>query len=57
MFMCCTGTFDSIVGRKQAKYVIWQLIYELCISYELYKGNVKFMNFLASIVFNESHGV
>ena len=23
MFMCCSGTFYSIVGRKQAKYVIY----------------------------------
>ena len=36
MFMCCSGAFDSIVGRKQPKYVIWELIYELCIGYELY---------------------
>ena len=39
--MCCIGTFDSGVGRKQAKYVIWELIYELCIGYELYEGNIK----------------
>ena len=42
MFMDYIGTFDSIVGRKEDEYVIWELIYELCISYELYKENIKF---------------
>jgi len=42
MFMCFSGIFDSIVVKKQAKYVIWELIYELCICYELYNGNMKF---------------
>ena len=40
--MCYSGTFDSIVGRKQVKYVTWELIYELCLYYELYTGNIKF---------------
>ena len=40
MVMSCIGTFDSIVGRKQAKYVIWELISELCIGYEFYKGTI-----------------
>jgi len=38
MFMCSIGTFDFIVGRKQAKYVISELIYELRVSYEFYRG-------------------
>ena len=43
MFMCCCiGAFDSTVGRKEAKYIIWELICELCSCYELYKGNIKF---------------
>ena len=33
--------FVSSVGRKEDEYVIWKLIYELCISYELLKGNIK----------------
>ena len=41
MFMWCSGTFDSVVARKQAKYVTWELIYEFCICYELYKRNIK----------------
>jgi len=41
MFMYCVGTFDYIVGRKQGKYVIWELHYELCFGYELYKGTIK----------------
>jgi len=47
MLMCCIGTFDSIVGRKQAKYVIWDLIYELCIGYELYNGSIKFYELIS----------
>ena len=42
MVMYCSGTFHSIMGRKLAKYVIWELIYELCICYELYKENIRF---------------
>jgi len=45
MFMDCIGTFHSIVGRKEDVYVIWELIYELYLSYELYKGSIKFMSF------------
>ena len=37
----CIGTF-SVVGRKEDEFVIWEHIYELCISYELYKENIKF---------------
>jgi len=47
MFTTCIGTFGYIVGRKENDYVIWGLIYELCISYELYKGNVKFYEFIS----------
>ena len=54
MFMCCSGTFDSIVGSKQAKYVIWELIYKSCICYELYKENIKLYELLAPIEFNYS---
>jgi len=39
--MCCIGTFDSIVGRKEAKYVTRELIYELCIYYGLFREHVK----------------
>ena len=42
MFMKCIGTSDSIVERKQDDYVNWELVCELCIIYELYKGNIKF---------------
>ena len=57
--MCCIGTFDSIMEKqkKQAKFVIWELIYELCIVMNFTKKMSSFMNSLASIVFNDSHGV
>ena len=41
MFMCCIGIFDSILGRKEAKYVIWELIYELRICYGLHGDHAK----------------
>jgi len=41
MFMSCIGTFGSIVERKEDENVIWELIYELHISYELCKENTK----------------
>ena len=41
MFMSCIGTCSSLVGGKEAKYVIWELACELCISYEFYKGTLK----------------
>jgi len=41
MLMKCIGTFGFIVGRKENEYVTWEVIYELCISYEIYKGNIK----------------
>ena len=47
MFMCCIGAFDSIMGGKVAKYVIWELLCELCICYELYKGNIKFYELIS----------
>ena len=47
MFMKCIETFDSIVERKEDEYVNWELIYELCISYELYKGNIKFYELIS----------
>jgi len=47
MFMCCSQTFDSVVGRKQANYVIWELIYEFCICYELCKWNIKFCELIS----------
>ena len=47
MFMCCIWAFDSIVGRKEAKYVIWEFIYELCTCYELYNGNIKFYELIS----------
>jgi len=34
-------TFGSIVVRKEDEYTTWELIYELYIGYELYKGNIK----------------
>jgi len=45
------------MGKNVDENVILELIYELCISYELYKGNIKFMRLLASIVFNDSYGM
>ena len=45
--MCCIGVFDSIVGRKEVKYVIWELLYELRICYELYKRNIKFYELIS----------
>jgi len=47
MFSYCIGTFDSIVGRKQAKYIIWELIYELRIGSELYRGSIKFYELIS----------
>jgi len=47
MFMCCIRAFDSIVGRKEAKYVIWKLIYELRMCYELYKVNIEFYGLIS----------
>ena len=47
MFMCCIGTIDSIMGKKQAKYVTWELIYEFRMCYELYNGNVKFCKLIS----------
>ena len=41
MFMSCIGAFSSIVGRKEAKYVIWEFTCELCINDEFYKGTIK----------------
>jgi len=29
MLVCCIGTFDSIVRRKEVKKVIWRLIYDM----------------------------
>ena len=41
MFMNCIGTFDFIVGRKEDENVICELICELCVSYEFYKGTIE----------------
>jgi len=41
MFMNFIVTFDSIVGRKKDENVIWELICDLCINYEFYKGVIK----------------
>jgi len=46
MFMSWIGTFGSIVGRKEDAYVHWELIHELCISYELYKEINQFHEFI-----------
>jgi len=46
MFMSYIGPLSSIVGRKEDKYVIWELIYELCISYGPYKETIKFYELL-----------
>ena len=35
--MSCIGSFTSIMGRKEVKNVIWELIYKFRISYEFYK--------------------
>jgi len=40
-------TFSSIVRRKEDDNIIWEPIYESCISYELYKGNIKFYEFIS----------
>ena len=40
MFMSCIGSFRSIVERKEDE-VVWELIYDLCICYELYRENAK----------------
>ena len=47
MFMSCVGSLSSIVERKEGEYVIWKLICELCISYEPYKGNIKFYELIS----------
>ena len=47
MFMNFIGTFGSIVGRKENEYVIWELIYELRISYQIYKGTIKFYELIS----------
>jgi len=47
MFMNYIGKFGSIMERKEVEYVIWELIYELCISYELYKGDIKFYELIS----------
>ena len=58
MLMNCIGTFGCIVGRKEDENVIQELFYTFYIRYELYKGNIKFYEFiLESIVFNDSCGV
>ena len=57
MFMSYIGSFSSSVGRKEDKYVILELIYEFCISYQPYKRNIMFMRLLAPVVFNDSCGV
>jgi len=41
MFMNCIGTFDSIAGRKVYENVVWELICELCVSYEFYKWTIE----------------
>jgi len=45
--MSCIGTFGSLVGRTEDELVIWELIYELYISYELYKENIKFYELIS----------
>jgi len=57
MFMNCIETFGSIVGRKEAEYVIWELIYELCINDDLYKGNIKFYKLISIYCAQYSCGV
>jgi len=47
MFMSCIGSLSSIVVRKEDKYVVWELIYELCISYGRYKENTKSSEFIS----------
>jgi len=54
MLMKCIGTFGFIVGRKENEYVTWEVIYELCISYEIYKGNIKLCE-LISIYYCQWH--
>jgi len=54
MFMNCIGTFDSIAGRKEDENVIWELIYELCVSYEFYKGTIESYELIASNVADDS---
>ena len=51
MVMNCIVRFDSIAGKKEDEYVIWELIYELCISYELYKRNFKFYELISIYCF------
>jgi len=49
MFLNCIGTFDSIVGRKEDMHVNWELVYELCISYERYKENIMFYELMTHL--------
>ena len=39
--MSWIAPFNSVVGRKQDKYVIWELIYKFWISYEFYKWTIE----------------
>jgi len=57
MLMSSIRSFGSVVGRKEAKYALWDPTYELCFSYGLYKGNTKSNELLVSIVFNDACGV
>jgi len=47
MLMSWIRAFGSILGRKEDVYVHWGLIHELCISYELYKENNQFHEFIS----------
>ena len=33
--------------KEEEMSIIWQLIYELCINYEVYEGNIKFYELIA----------
>ena len=53
MFVCCIGTFDSIVRRKEVKKVIWERIYDMHL---LREKMPSLMDLLASSVFYDSYG-
>ena len=50
-------TFDSIMGRKQAKDEFGSLFMSYAYVMNFIKGISSFVNLLASVEFNDSYGV
>ena len=54
MFMGFNGTLSLIMERKEAKYVLWEYIYEL---WTLQRKIPRLMSLIASMVFNNLFGM